>query len=236
MSEKLLGHCEEPRRLAEVFRTLRTNLLSRIKAGQCCFLVTSALAGEGKTSTAVGLARCLAGMRRVLLVDADLRSPQLHHWFEISNHHGLSDCSQFKNEAEIVHSVDGVSVVPAGSSTVDPQEFFMSPVFERALTYMRANYDIILFDSPPVLAVADAPLLASMVDGVIMVLRAGAPTQAEAIESVKRMESVGGQLIGCVLTGSTADSQLRSYGRENRVKAIEPASAVVHKVLLEGSR
>ena len=236
MSYKLLGQREEQKELEEAFRTLRTNLLLRIKAGQRCFLVTSALPAEGKTSTAVALARCLAGMRKVLLVDADLRRPQLHNWFAISNDRGLSDCSLLQSDAAMVQSVAGISVIPGGSSLVDVQEFFTSPSFQRALVYMRANYDIILFDSPPILSVPDGLVLASMVDGVIMVLRAGVITQTEALDSVRRLESVGGQLLGFVLTGCRRDRQRRSCGPGYGVGATVATGPVIQKVLLEGGR
>lgn len=217
MSDKLIAPHEERTELEEGFRTLRTNLFLKVESGDRCFLVTSGLPREGKTSTAIGLARCLSCMRRVLLVDADFRQPQLHKRFQISNDRGLSDCSQTQTGAEIsqsIQTIDGLSVICSGPSLVDPQDFFISRPFKRALEYMLAHYDIVLFDSSPVLTVADGLLLASIVDGVIMVLRAGVVTRAEALNAVKRIQSVGGRLLGGFLIGFPQERSCGPYGSQ----------------------
>jgi Mrp family chromosome partitioning ATPase len=176
-------------------------------------------------------------MRRVLLVDADLRQPQLHKWFQIGNDKGLSDFSQTQDDAAMIQSIDGMSVICSGPPLADPQDFFISRPFERALAYMLAHYDIVLFDSSPVLTVADGLLLASMVDGVIMVLRAGVITRAEALDAARRIQSVGGQLLGTFLTGFPQERSYGPYGSQYDVEAREKsAPPVVHNAMFECSR
>lgn len=219
---------EQERELEESFRTLQTKVLLSVKAGQRCFLLTSCLPGEGKTSVAVVLARSMGYSYKVLLVEADLRRPQLHNWFKIRNEDGVTD---------IYHRAQssvGISVMPSGTSITDPQHFFLSPAFEQLLLHVRADYDIVLFDAPPVLAVPDALLLASRMDGVIMVLRAGAVTQAEAEEAAKRVRSVGGKLIGCVLIGCQRDLQERSYMADYYPKSTNARGNRDQKASLEG--
>jgi protein-tyrosine kinase len=237
MHDKLLHPREEQMELEEGFRTLRTNLLLRVKTGQRCFLVTSGLPKEGKTSTVVGLARCLSRMRRVLLVDADLRQPQLHNWFRIGNDRGLSDCTHLQNDSAMIQSIDGMSVICSGPPLIDPQDFFVSRSFERALAYMLAHFDIVLFDSSPVLTVADGLLLASMVDGVVMVLRSGVITPAAALEAARKIQSAGGQLLGSVLTGFPQQRPYNSYGPHYGVETQEElVPTAVHNVTFECSR
>jgi capsular exopolysaccharide synthesis family protein len=236
MSSEMPSHHEEVQELEESFRTLRTKVLLKVREGQRCFLLTSALPGEGKTSLAVVLARSMGYMHRVLLVEADLRRPQLHNWFKIRNEHGVSDLYRPQDVATISQSSVGISVIPGGKSFIDPQEFFISPAFEQFLLHVRENYDVVLFDAPPVLAVADALLLASRVDGVIMVLRAGAVTQAEAREAAKRIRSVGGKLIGCVLTGCGQEMRDHPYVSDYYLKRPKPAIKPKRKSFFEGGK
>ena len=185
----------------ESFRTLRTNLMIRLPEGSRLFLVTSSRPQEGKSTVAVNLGCSLLAVgKTVLLVDADLRRPTLHRFFGTSNEVGLTDvlagrmrladvCQQFPS---------GPMVLTSGRIPEDPQELLASAALERTLAELKSEFDFVIIDSAPYLAVADASLIAPRVDGVILVLRYGLVTESEAIRTKRRLESAGSRIVGAV--------------------------------------
>jgi capsular exopolysaccharide synthesis family protein len=197
----------------EAFRTLRSNLLVRVREGDKAFLVTSAKPGEGKSTVAVNLAHVLAaGKRKVLLVDADLRRPRLHELFGIGNRQGLTDLlTEVAPPNAFYQDVGGgLTVLTSGALPCDPQELFLGDRFESIAGLMKNDFDVVLFDSAPVLAFADTTLLAPKMDGVILVLKSGEVTTAEGRVVRERLQSVHARLAGCVLTG-VPNSHLQPY-------------------------
>lgn len=162
--------------VAEAYRSLRTALLLSSAERLQVVTVTSAEAGEGKTTTAVNLAVVLAQLgKRVLLVDADLRKPRVHQIFNLSNRLGLVSYLTGSAEAETTvaaSDIAGLSVCPSGPQPPNPSELLASDRMTRFVDVVRKRFDYVILDSPPVLAVSDAILPGSLSDGVVLCFRA----------------------------------------------------------------
>ena len=202
--------------LNEGIRMVRTPLLKRIDrsiaenhregpARGSIVVITSAGPGDGKTTVSALLARSLANCgRKVLLVDADLRNPSLAGLLNLENQRGLMDVLAGKeapHDRYILRTdVERLSVLPAGAVTepADP-ELIANGRFAAAMDFWREHYDVILLDSPPVLPVADARILACAADGAILVVRAQQNQREEIMEAVHHLDSAGGKLWGTVL-------------------------------------
>ena len=163
---------------AEQFRTLRSRLYRLRETRKLqTLLVTSATAAEGKSYVASNLAQAFARQqgRRVLLVDADFRCPQLHVRLGAPTSPGLSDYLQGKaTEMSIVQhgSKDGLYFIPAGARVSDPSELVSSDRLKVLFAHMTPAFDWTIIDAPPVLPVSDASTLAELCDGVLLVVRA----------------------------------------------------------------
>jgi non-specific protein-tyrosine kinase len=165
--------------IAEAYRVLRTNLrFSGIGNPSGALLVTSANPGEGKTTSAANLAVTLAQSgKRVILVDTDLRRPSVDKFFGLPNDVGLSNL--FLDDAPVLESiiqptaVEGLYVIPSGPLPPNPAEILDSKQMDEILSSLRARVDLLILDSPPVLAVADACILGSRCSGAILIIEAG---------------------------------------------------------------
>jgi tyrosine-protein kinase Etk/Wzc len=200
---------------AEAIRTLRTNLMfSQSVRSMRTLVVTSASPGEGKTTTASNLAVSFAqqGMR-VLLLDCDLRRARLHRMFAIPREPGLSDLVLgFADETSVTAStsVVGLYVIPAGTLPPNPAELLGGDSMRRTMTTLTEGYDLVILDTPPLLAASDAAILATLADGAILVLRAGSTENAAAQQAVQQLNSVGARIVGAVL--NDPDAQVPKYG------------------------
>jgi capsular exopolysaccharide synthesis family protein len=187
----------------EAFHTLRSNLLLRAAAGARTFLFASAKPGEGKSTISANLACTLAPLKkRVLVIDADLRRPTVHRFFGVSNDFGLTDVLQGAKSAAAawLPTPYGPYVLPAGPPLDDPQVALGSPAFAAVLAAAREEFDFIFIDSAPVLAVGDTLVLVRQVDAVLMVMKSGGVSEADARVAIERIRGAQGQVIGCVLT------------------------------------
>ncbi len=190
---------------AESFRSLRTRLLfSASKNPLRTVLITSAAMGDGKTTTAVNLAVALAQAdKRVALVSADLRRPGMARYFPEKSTEGLADALAGVVDLKdvVVRTAhDNLMLVPAGSLHLTPEAALGSTLMMEFLETLAGMADIVLVDSPPIIGVSDALDLASLVDGVILVVDT-AETRKDAVEeAVGDLRSVGGNLLGLVLT------------------------------------
>jgi non-specific protein-tyrosine kinase len=191
--------------LAEAYRILRTNLqFANPELSLNTLLVTSSLAGEGKSLTAINLAIVMAQAdKRVILVDADLRRPILHKAFKIPNRFGVS--TLLLNQGPAMENilakrkVHNLQVLPSGPHPPNPTELLGSPQMERLLVQLRKMADVVIIDSPPLLALTDARVLAIQADATIMVIDAGR-TQSRICQRAQAMlAQVGISPIGVVL-------------------------------------
>jgi capsular exopolysaccharide synthesis family protein len=212
------GGDPSPTLMEESFRTLRTNLLLRRESDTRTFVFTSAMPSEGKSTITANLACSLAALhKRVLLIDADLRRSAAHRFFGVTNSVGLVDVLQGRVAAPDVwqETSHGPFVLTSGPATADPQTLFESDQFSRLMSEVRRQFDFVLIDSAPLLAVADTTLLVPHVDGTILVLKYGIVSESEASLSVERLRAARAKVIGCVLSQVTdADVSFHSYARE----------------------
>jgi len=200
---------------AEAIRTLRTNLMfSQSVKSMRTLVVTSASPGEGKTTTASNLAAAFAQQGlRVLLVDCDLRRARLHRTFKTAREPGFSDLVLGYQTEEAVTKdteVRGLYLIPSGKLPPNPAELLGSDAVRSTLLNLTEGYDLIVIDTPPLLAASDAAILATLAQGVVLVLRAGTTENAAAQQSLQQLTSVGARVIGAVL--NDPDTQVPKYG------------------------
>src|SRR5262245_1908235 len=190
--------------VADAYRVLRTNLIfSSAESTGRVVLVTSANPAEGKTTTLANLAVALAqNGHKVLAVDADLRRPTLNQHFAVLTTPGLTDLIVGKSAASpAIHSTtgEGLQLLPCGYLPPNPAELLGSPMMKQIIDALRAHYEWVLIDAPPLLAMADAPVLCPLVDGVVMVIAAEAATRPAVMRAIDQVTSVGGKVAGLVL-------------------------------------
>ena len=191
--------------LSEGYNALRASLLHSTPAGlPAVLLVTSAQAGEGKTTTSQAVSLTLARLgKTVLLVDGDLRRPSVHRVFGVANERGLSTllASQDALESTVLPSAEPrLSLLPSGPVPPSPTELIASNRFRALIDQMAEKFDVVVIDSPPILGLADAPTMAAMVDGVIFVVEAGRSRRGGLKAALRRLRGMRPNLIGGVLT------------------------------------
>jgi capsular exopolysaccharide synthesis family protein len=189
---------------AEAYRVLRTNLLfSRQDEKLNTIVVVSAGAGEGKSTTTLNLSTVFAQAgNRVLIVDSDLRRPTLHKLFKVANNLGLTNYLLKQNTiAEIVQTtnVPGLDFMASGKLPNSSMGILGSAQMKEMIAELRQRYDFIFFDSPPILGVSDASILASEVDLVMQVIQYRRYPQPMTIRAKQMIEKVGGNFVGIVL-------------------------------------
>lgn len=189
--------------LTEPFRALRTEIdLAEMGQQLTTILVTSPDTGDGKTSVAVNLALSIAQRnKRVYLLDADLRRPKIHKLFDLNNEQGLADVVFARDVFDWkagIQEVRKIAVLTAGNKPSDPAELLSSEKMGMFLTELEEVADVVIIDGPP-LFVPDAMILASKVDGVLMVVRPGHTRQSLAKASMEHIKLVGARIVGVVL-------------------------------------
>lgn len=203
--------------VSEAFRTLRTNIqFSSLDRTLRTILVTSTAAEEGKSTTLANLAVTFAqGGHQTVAVDTDLRRPSLHKIFGISNDIGLTSIAL--DEAPILDlqdtSVPNLRVLPSGPLPPNPSELLSSHRMELIIELLKATAEYVLFDSPPIIAVSDAAVLARRVDGVLLLVSAGKTKRDHAIKAKAQLEKVGANIIGVVLNNVKVDKNLYYYSQ-----------------------
>ena len=193
--------------VAEAYRTLRTNLLfSSLDRPLHTLLVTSTAPDEGKSSILANLGVTMAqAEQRVLLVDCDLRRPSLQQLFALPNEEGLTTALLAQADAPLpiqASGVAGLRVLTSGPLPPRPADLLGSRRMGLLVERLRAEADLVLFDTSPVGVVADAVALASKVDGVLLVLLAGHTRRDRAREARRLLEQVQANLVGVVLNGA----------------------------------
>jgi capsular exopolysaccharide synthesis family protein len=191
-------------RSREAYRRLRSSVqFLATSSGTKSFVITSATAGEGKSTTAANLALAFAQSgARTVLVSADLRRPTIPRLFGISNAAGLSQWLAGDENVELelmLSNVRNLSIVPSGPTPANPGELLASPRFEALLRHFEQSYDVVLIDTPPVEGAADAAAVAPMTGGVIAVVD-GRRTDTNALLQIRSdVSRSGGKVVGAVL-------------------------------------
>ncbi len=219
LNSELLIHTDSRSSLSEAYRQLRTSiLLSTAGHAPKSLLVTSSLPAEGKTTTAINTAISLAQTgAKVLIIDADMRRPRLHTVFDISNAKGLSTLlSSEMPEEEILQVIQfegesKVNLLPSGPVPPNPAELLGSEQMANLLKFMQKNFTHVVIDSPPIASFTDGVLIASMVDGVILVVHSGRSSRQVVRRSRQLLQDVGAKIFGVVLNNVNLRSQDNYY-------------------------
>ncbi len=202
-SARLVMRTEPKSPVSEAYRTLGTNIqYLASKQPLKVVMVTSSLGGDGKTTTAANLAVALAQAgKRVILVSADLRRPRLHHFFGLANELGLANAlAETVSTRELTKEVGipSLRVINAGAPPNDPAALLGSNQMAEFLRGLRQVSDFVIIDTPPVLAVADASILAPHVDGTLFVMDAEQSSRLALAQARDQLENAGANVVGAV--------------------------------------
>jgi len=201
--------------VSEAYRTLRTNLsFYSLDSPIRSLVVTSAAVDEGKSSVIANLAVTMAQSdRRTVLVDCDLRRPSLHDLFELESEPGLTN--HILGELDEIPlqqtSVGNLWLLSSGPKPPNPADMLGSKRIDEIIEALVEQFDIVLFNTPPVIAVTDAAVLGVKVDGVLLVITAGKTRREHAERAKELLEKASVRVIGAALTNAPRDSRLGSY-------------------------
>jgi capsular exopolysaccharide synthesis family protein len=202
--------------VAEAFRTLRTNItFAAVDAPLRRILITSSTPQEGKTTISSNLAVVLAQAEKpVVLIDADLRRPQIHSKFGLPNRLGLTSLFLHSTESMngLVQKIEGtrLGVVTSGGLPPNPAELLTSQKMTGILNQLNQDFELIVIDSPPVLTVTDAVALSPGMDGVILIAKPGVTKNSALKQTIEQLQAVGAHVLGVVLNEVNPGS--RKYG------------------------
>jgi polysaccharide biosynthesis transport protein len=221
-----LTHTAPRSSFAEGIKTMRANLMFMAPDNPPkMLLMTSPGPSEGKTLTSVNMAIALAQSgQRILIVDTDMRRPRVHKALGISNDKGISDAfihNKSLEELVVQTPIDNLDVLACGPVPPNPSELLHSERFYKLLDEMKARYDRVIFDSPPLAAVADALILSHSVDAVLLILKFGQTRQELLRRSIEQLEAIGAPFIGCVLN-DISDTTAYGYAYYYRYRYDEP--------------
>lgn len=203
--------------VSEQYRTIRTNIqFAMVDSDLKSLVVTSSGPSEGKSTTSANLAVVFANSGiRTLLVDADLRKPTVAKTFALKNTFGfsnlLSDRELNVNEATQSTMVGNLSVLTSGPKPPNPSELLGSKRMEELLDEMENEFDLVIFDMPPVVAVTDAQIMSSKVDGTVLVVREQTSNKSALLKAKNLLEMVNANVLGVVYNGSTRSKDQGYY-------------------------
>jgi capsular exopolysaccharide synthesis family protein len=197
--------------IAEQYRTVRTNIeFSAVDREIKTILVTSAGPAEGKSTTAANLAVVMAqNGQSVLIVDADLRKPTAHYTFGVPNMSGLTNVLTKQGSLEELvqeTKIENLSVLSCGPIPPNPAELLNSRIMGLVLERVKEMFDVIILDAPPVMALADAQILASKCDGTVLVVSSGKTEREEVKKAKVQLENSKAKILGAILNNKKIDS------------------------------
>jgi non-specific protein-tyrosine kinase len=206
VTEKLITITDPRSPISEAYRSLRTNLsFYSVDRPIRTLVVTSPAAGAGKSTTVANLAVTMAQSgRRTILVDCDLRRPQLHEFFDLPNGEGLTNAILDENAPLALQatSVENLWLLTSGPKPPNPADLLGSKQTDRVIRLLSEQADIVLFDAPPVLGLTDAAVLGAKVDGALLVVRAGKTRREHAEQAKELLEKAKVNIVGATLTNA----------------------------------
>lgn len=203
MLKNLIALKNPKSRSAEAFRTLRTNIqFSSLDTELKSIVVTSSGSGEGKSTVMANLAITMAESgKRVILVDCDLRKPSIHKKMGVTNSVGLTNIlvqNIKKEECMAQSTVKNLFILTSGPIPPNPAELLGTKKMRDFIEDLKREFDMVLIDAPPVLAVTDAQILSTIADGVIFVASYGEAQKNAMVDAKELIDKVGGKVIGIV--------------------------------------
>lgn len=218
--KQLLSHkaAQSPR--AEAFRQIRTNLqFTQVSHSSKTVLITSSVPGEGKTCAAINLALTLAQAgQRVVVVDADLRRPRLGEYLGLEQNAGLTTALIGREPLDVLlqpYGENDLSVLTSGQIPPNPSELLGSPAMMQLIQHLERTYDAVIIDTPPLLPVTDAAVLAQHVGGVVLIVGAGKAKEADVRKALHALQMVDAEILGVILNripSKGPDAQTYKYG------------------------
>jgi len=239
LDSKVLFNFQSMSLVAEAYRTLRTNIqfaIGSVSKGCSVIAITSTSPREGKTLTATNLSIALAQMgKHTLLVEADMRRPQIAKLFQIKQKPGLSDLligtananTAIRTITDILlerpewdklmetQGIDNLNILPCGTLPPNPTELLISKDFQQLMEKLRTQYDFIIVDTPPSLPVSDASIVGSVVDGTVIIYQSDTTSRHLLLRAIQNMRKNKAKLIGVVINQLSFDvtlHQKNSYG------------------------
>jgi protein-tyrosine kinase len=207
--------------ISEQYKTIRTNIqFSVVDIEMKSIMVTSSGPAEGKSTTTANLAVVFAQQgKKVLLVDADLRKPTIHYTFRLNNHVGLTNV--LTKQATLENAVretelENLFVLPSGPIPPNPAELLGSHTMEDLLANVYELFDVVIFDTPPILAVTDGQVLANQCNGTVLVVSSGRTENEMALRAKELLSNTKSKILGVVLNNKVLkDSQYYYYYGKN---------------------
>ena len=203
--------------ISEQYRTVRTNLQFAVAGDQPLrsMTVVSSGPGEGKSTSAANLAVVFAQAgRKVLLVDADMRKATVHKTFGLSNEMGLSNLVSGQQAASSViqaTDVNNLSIITSGPTPPNPAELLNSRRMNILMEELYQTFDLIIFDLPPVMTVADGLIMASKTDGTVLVIREGVTRKDSVLEAKSRLLQAKARILGVIYNGAEQVNESSYY-------------------------
>ena len=216
MAERKLIVYEQPKSpTAEAYRTLRTNLqFAKVDGELKTIMFTNAGPGEGKSTTIANTAVAIAQSgKKVILVDCDLRKPVQHKIFDRKNQGLANILVENLNVTDYIQdtSIENLRLVTSGPIPPNPSELLGSVKMTTLLAFLREQADLVLIDAPPVVAVTDASVLASQVDGITLVLDSGTVRPEMAQRAKELLTNANGKILGVILNRVEIDDEHAYY-------------------------
>jgi protein-tyrosine kinase len=215
-AKEILLNEESPFHVKEAYKALRTNVMFSVSANKGKVIgITSAVSGEGKSTTALNLAITFAETgSRVILIDADMRRPNIKRIMGVEAESGLAEVlARFSPLEDAIQTspFKNLDILYSGATPPNPVELLGSKAMETLIEAFKGYYDYIFIDTPPVIVVTDATVLAKLLDGIILVVRENASKRDEVLYAVSKLQFVGAKVIGTVLNDKTFHAK-RGYG------------------------
>jgi capsular exopolysaccharide synthesis family protein len=198
--------------IVESYKAARTNIMFSLSASnKKIFAVTSYSKGEGKSTASANLAISFSKMeKRVLLIDSDLRRPNIHNIFKVDNHVGLSNVigKMVTFEDAVKRDVlTNLDIMPSGTVPPNPSELMCSSSFISLVEKLQEEYDYIIFDTPPIGVVADALLLKDLIAGFVVVVRERSTTHGDLQKLIDSVKLADSKVLGLLEVGCTSSSK-----------------------------
>ncbi len=204
------SHAERPRLtpdssfpIKEAYNSIRTKLIFTGKGEKCpVFAVTSSLASDGKSTIAVSLAVSIAmAEQRVLLIDADMRKPSVHRYFNVESRNGLSEfLAGLNNQINLrTTDINNLSILTAGQIPPNPAELLGAKQLDALLEYAKQYFDYVIIDTPPINIVTDSCVIADKITGYLMVVQSGKNHMKDVSDAVQQIEEMNGNIVGIIL-------------------------------------